>query len=317
MTVPTTPTGAAPAPAPGPAPAGAAAPVPPAPRRSRTGTVLTAVGITVAALAAAQLAVNLLGHAAARTVSTTAAYAAPRVVELVTDGAVDVRAAGDGEVRVERTSRHAWDEPDYDVQERGDRLVVTYRCGWTWAGVCSTSLAAEVPEGTAVVVRSADGQVRAEGALGDAELRTSDGDVLVTGATGSVEVRTSDGRVDVQDVAGDVLVRTADGDVRLRGVGGDADVAGVDGTVDVDGVDGSLAARTSDGDVMVAAVAGDVGARTVDGDVTVHGTGEPAALEMATVDGRSVIDAPTDPAADRRVVLRTVDGDVAYLGPRR
>lgn len=292
-------------------------PAAPARRRSTAGTVLTVVGVTVAVLAVAQLALNLVGHATARTRTDAQGYGAPRVVELVTDGPVEVRASSGRDVRVERTGRYAWDEPRYTVEERGDRLVVTYRCGWSWAGVCSTSLSAEVPEGTEVVVRSGDGVIRAEGPLGDVDLRTSDGDVAVSGVAGAVDARTSDGRVDVQDASGDVAVRTSDGDVTLRDVGGDADVTAVDGALEVDGVAGSLTARTSDGDVTVAAVAGDVTARSADGDVTVHGTGEPVALEIVTVDGRQVVDAPTDPAAGRRVSVRTGDGDVSYLGPRR
>lgn len=333
-----TPAGAAAAPAgpAGPPPGGRAVDgaVPPGRRRSTAGRVLTVVGAVVGALVVVQLAANLLAHAMARTETATQAYAAAPVVELVTDGAVDVRATAEGDVRVERTSRAAWDEPRYAVDESADRLVVTHSCGTTWVGVCSTSLAVRLPEGTDVVVRASDGDVRAEGAVGDVALRTwsghvsvvgargdvtartSDGDVAVQDAGGTVEARSSSGHVEVVDTAGRVVAGTSDGDVRVRGAGGATEATSLSGHVAVDGVAGAATARTSDGDVTVAAVDGDVTARSLSGHVTVHGTGEPVALEISTLDGRQTVDTPTDPSAARRVVVSSSDGDVAYLGPR-
>ncbi len=321
-------------PPPGPTPPVPTGTVPPARRRSTAGRVLTVVGAVIGAAVIVQLAATLLAEASARTTTVTQTYAAAQVVELVTDGSVEVLATPADDVRVERTSRTAWQDPDYTVAESADRLVVTHRCGWRWAGVCSTSLAVELPEGTDLVVRSADGDVRAEGAVGAVTLRTWSGHVEVVGARGAVEARTSDGDVTVRDAAGAVEARstsghvdvanaagrvaagTSDGDVRVRDAGDDTEATSLSGHVAVDGVDGSAVARTSDGDVTVAGVTGDVTARTLSGHATVHGTGEPVALEISTLDGRQTVDAPTDPAASRRVSISSSDGDVAYLGPR-
>lgn len=319
-------------PPPGPdAPAGAA----PGPRRRSTaGRVLTGVGAVLGGVLIAQLAATVLAEASARTETAVQTYAAAPVVELVTDGAVDVRVVPGADVQVERTARVAWQDADYVVDEGGDRLTVTHRCGWQWVGVCSASLAVELPEGTDVVVRSSDGDVRAEGPVGAVALRTWSGAVEVVGARGDVEARTSDGDVSVQDVggavqarsssghvqvtdaAGRVVAATSDGDVRVRGAGDDTEASSTSGHVEVDGVAGSAVARTSDGDVTVAGVTGDATAHTWSGHATVYGTGEPVALEISTLDGRQTVDAPTDPSAARRVTVTSSDGDVAYLGPR-
>ena len=44
------------------------------------------------------------------------------------------------------------------------------------------------------------------------------------------------------------------------------------------------------------------------------GTGTAVALEISTGDGRSTVDAPTDPSATRTVTIRSSSGDVSYLG---
>ncbi len=324
--------GAAPPPgATAPATAGVA---PPARRRSTAGRVLTVAGAVLGGLVVVQVAATLVAQASARTETSVQTYAAAPVVELVTDGAVDVRVTPDGDVRVERTSRTAWQDADHVVDESADRLAVTHRCGWQWVGVCSTSMAVELPEGTDVVVRSSDGDVRAEGPVGTVTLRTSSGAVAVVGARGDVVARTSDGDVVVQDAGGAVDARsssghvevadadgrvratTSDGDVRVRRAGDDIEAVSSSGHVEVDGVTGAAVARTSDGDVLVADVTGDVTARTSSGHATVHGTGEPVALEISTSSGRQTVDAPTDPSAGRRVTVVSSDGDVAYLGPR-
>ena len=72
---------------------------------------------------------------------------------------------------------------------------------------------------------------------------------------------------------------------------------------------------TGDGSVQVAAVRGDVEARSDDGRVTVRGPGVAVALDIATDDGSTRVEAPTDPTAGRTVLIRSGDGDVAYLAP--
>jgi len=290
------------------------------------------VGGVLAVLLLAYGVLQVLAWMFTRTTSATATLAATDVVELVADGEVLVTVSAVDDVRVERVARFAWDGPRYEVTSLGDRTVVRHECAQSWVPSCSGALDVTVPEGTHVVVRTVDGEVRVAGPAADVEVRAADGDVHVSGARGDLDVRGRDGDVTAQGVRGGVAVELSDGDVRVTEAGGDvtvgsndgavvladvaggADVRGSDGRIEVRDVGGALTVRNVDGDVLVAQVRGDVTARAVDGDVTVHGTGDPVALEI-TSNGRQRVEGATDPAADVRVELRTFDGDVAYLGP--
>lgn len=314
-------------------PTDAPAPPPVAARRRRSpgGTALTVVGVTLALGVVALGALQALAWLFAQESSGTATVAATDVVELVADGRVHVSVEAVQDVRVDREARYAWSAPRYDLRSDGQRTLVSHRCG-SFAVRCSADLSVAVPEGTRVVVRSGDGEVRVAGPAGGVTVRATDGNVHVSGSRGDVEVRGTDGDVTVDDVRGAVVARVTDGSLRVADVSGGVVVRTVDGAVDVlraggdvearttsgrlevSDVQGALTARSTDGDVLVAAVRGDVTAATVDGDLTVHGTGEPVALTVTTT-GRQRVEAPTDPGAAVRVVLRAVDGDVAYLAP--
>lgn len=230
---------------------------------------------------------------------------------------------------------------DVKVPE-GTRLVV--RASW---GEVSTAgplgdvevrsndgrLAIDGVDGT-VVADSGSGRVEVNGVTGRVEARTNDGEVQVTGsggdvlatsgsgrvrvteADGEVEARTSDGSVEVADVGGGVLARSGSGRVVVTDARGRVEARTSDGEIEVSDVRGDAVADSGSGSVTVAQVRGDVEARTSDGRVVVHGTGEAVALEISTADGRSTVDAPTDPSAARTVLIRSGSGDVSYLGPR-
>ena len=301
-------------------------------RRSPGGLALTVVGVLAAVLVLLIGVLQVVAWMFTKTTSASATLAATDVVELVADGEVRVTVSPVDDVRVERIARFAWGGPRYEVTSDGNRTVVRHECVDLTAMSCSAELAVVVPEGTHVVVRTSDGAVRVAGPAGDVEVRAADGDVHVAGAQGTLDVRGVDGDVTVRGVGGDVAVALADGDVRVSDVGGDvvvrgrdgatslAGVAGdvelraTDGRVEVRDVGGALTARVRDGDVLVAAVGGDVDVQATDGDVTVHGPGEPVALSIIS-NGEQRVDGPTDPDADVRVHLRTVDGHVTYLGP--
>ncbi|MBF0687371.1 MAG: DUF4097 family beta strand repeat protein [Cellulomonas sp.] len=301
-------------------------------RRSPGGRALTVVGVLAAVLVLLIGVLQVVALMFTKTTSASATLAATDVVELVADGEVRVSVSPDDDVRVERVARFAWGGPRYEVTSDGNRTVVRHECVELRAMNCSAELVVDVPEGTHVVVRTTDGAVRVDGPAGNVEVRAADGDVHVAGAQGTLDVRGVDGDVTVRGVGGDVAVALADGDVRVTDVGGDvvvrgrdgatslAGVAGdvelraTDGRVEVRDVGGALTASVTDGDVLVAAVGGDVDVQATDGDVTVHGPGEPVALSISS-NGEQRVEGPTDPDADVRVDLRTVDGDVAYLEP--
>ncbi|MCC2336422.1 DUF4097 family beta strand repeat-containing protein [Cellulomonas wangsupingiae] len=315
-----------PAPPP-PAPAG-----PPAAPRAARARPLAVVGGVLAVLLLAYGVLQVLAWMFTRTTSATATLAATDVVELVADGEVLVTVSAVDDVRVERVARFAWGGPRYEVTSQGDRTVVRHECVESWVSSCSAALEVTVPEGTHVVVRAVDGDVRVAGPAADVEVRAADGEVEVSGARGDLDVRGRDGDVTAQGVRGGVAVELSDGDVRvteaggdvtvggrdgavvLADVGGDADVRTSDGRIEVRDVGGALTVRKRDGDVGVAQVRGDVTVQAVDGDVTVHGTGDPVALQI-TSNGRQRVEGATDPGAAVHVDLRTVDGDVSYLGP--
>ena len=311
----------------------ATSPTPAGPRRrSPGGVALTLLGVALAVAAVGLGVLQVLAWLFTQESSATATLAATDVVELVADGRVHVSVEPVQEVRVDREARYAWSAPAYDVRSDGERTSVRHRCPAITVR-CSADLSVTVPEGTRVVVRSGDGDVRVAGPADAVTVRATDGDVRVSGTRGDVEVRGTDGDVSVDDVrgavvadvtdgalrvadvTGRVVVGTLDGRVSVLRVGGDVEARTTNGRLEVTDVQGTLTARSTDGDGLVAAVRGDVTATTVDGDLTVHGNGEPVALTVTTT-GRQRVEAPTDPAARVRVDLRAVDGDIAYLGPR-
>ena len=320
--------------------------------RGLGGRALLVVGVVVGAAAIAQVAYQGADWMAATTTVTTTGYPGAPVVELVADGDVSVSVGGSDQVVVEQTARTGFRDVTYSATTTsaegrhvttgpgstadgfgGERLLVEHTCPRGWSdGVCRADLSVEVPWGTSVVVRSGSGAIRAEGVSGALDLETSDGDVSVLAATGTVQARTSsghvdvdgaggpvrvssgDGRVSVRDASRSVEARTSSGDVLVDGAGGTVTAVSGDGDVDARQVAGSAAASTSSGAVRVSGVRGDVTATTGDGPVVVRGTGTAVALEISTGDGRSTVDAPTDPSATRTVTIRSSSGDVSYLG---
>ncbi|GEL93945.1 DUF4097 family beta strand repeat-containing protein [Cellulomonas composti] len=258
-------------------------PPPADPRRSSLGRTLAWVGGAIGVVVILDASISFASLVARQEVSAQETLAAAATVELVADGDVTVTAAAPGsdEVVVDRSARFAFSDPTWVVQESADRLVVSYRCTWRNVSNCDTALDVTLPADTAVVVRTSNGAVRAEGIVGDVDVRTSNGAVEATGLGGDATLRTSNGRVTVEDVAGDVV------------------------------------AESSNGAVEVADARANIRATTSNGPVVVHGTGLPVALDIDTSNGREVVEGPTDPAADIHVYIRTSNGPVSYLGPRR
>jgi hypothetical protein len=256
-------------------------------------------GLALSVLAIAQITYQGLDWMVTSTTTSTEVYAAAPVVEVTTDGDVTVTVGGPGTVTIEERTRTGFQRVTHEAVETDDRLAVEHGCPSWWSnGTCRVDLTVQVPQDTEVVVRSSSGAVRAEDVVGHLDLRTSDGDVAVLRAGGTVEAESGSGSVLVEGAADEVAARSGDGDVTVRDVGGRA------------------SARSDSGRVVVSGVGGDVEATSLDGDVVVHGTGGPVALDISTGDGRSTVEAPTDPAASRTVTIRSSSGDVSYLDVR-
>jgi len=285
------------------------------PRRSTAARVLLWAGATVGALGIAWAALDVASLVARQETGGQGTYAAAPTVELVADGRVTVTASATDEVHVERASRFAFSDPRYDVRSTDDRLVVSYRCAWSWVWECDTDLDVTLPAGSRVVVRTTDGDVRATGVLGGAELRTSNGRVEASALGGDVVAHSSNGGVEVLDVDGGVRATSDNGSVVVRGADSVEARAG-NGRVEVEDVTGAVVARSSNGSVLVADARSDITATSDNGGVTVHGTGRPVALDINSDNGSETIEAATDPASDVRVVVRSGNGPVKYLPPR-
>ncbi|MBT0993935.1 DUF4097 family beta strand repeat protein [Cellulomonas sp. DKR-3] len=290
-------------------------PAAPPPTRSSGGRTLAWVGGTLGLLLILWAALDVVGLVARQEAVAQSTHAAAAVVELVADGDVTVRTSTASDVAVERTGRWAFVAPEFRTETAGDTLVVEYTCPWRYLWSCEADLDVTLPAGTQLVVRTSDGDVRASGSLGGAELRTSNGRVEASDVTGDLQVRSSNGDVVVGDVTGAVTAETSNGRIEVTGAGsleahtsnGDVDVLDVAGAVDVE---------SSNGRIDIADARSDISAVTSNGDVTVRGTGEPVALDIDTSNGRQEVAGATDPAASIRVVIRSSNGSVAYLGPR-
>lgn len=285
------------------------------PRRSGGAKALLWIGGTVGALAIVWAALDVASLVAREESTGQSTYAAAATVELVADGRITVTAAGSDEVQVERSAKFAFVDPRYSVDTSADRLVVTYQCSWGWVWQCDTDLDVTLPAGTTLVVRSSDGDVRATGILGDVDLRSSNGRVEASALGGDVVAHSSNGSVDIRDVTGSVRATSSNGSVVVRGAAS-VEARSSNGRVEVEDVAGVVVATSSNGGVQVADARDDITATSTNGDVTVYGTGEPVALDIRTSNGGQRTEAPTDPAADVKVVVHSSNGSVSYLPPR-
>jgi hypothetical protein len=291
-------------------------PAPPStPTRSSGGRTLAWVGGGLGLLLILWAAVDVVSLVARQEAVAQTTHAAAPVVELIADGDVTVTATSRDDVAVERTGAWAFVAPELRTRETSERLVVEYTCPWRYLWNCETDLDVTLPAGTQVVVRTSDGDVRASGRLDGAELRTSNGRVEASSVTGDLEARTSNGDVVVTDVTGAVTARTSNGRIEVTGAGS-LDAHTSNGAVDVLDVAGAVDVESSNGRIDVADARSDVSAVTSNGAVTVRGTGEPVALDIATSNGRQVVEGATDPEAAVQVFIRSSNGPVAYLSPR-
>jgi type VI protein secretion system component Hcp len=286
---------------------------PGSPRPNVTGRVLGTVGAILALAMVGFGALFLVDLSMSETTTTSHSYDAVGTVELVADGDVTVSAA-EGDIEVDAIAHSGMREPTYSEDVSGSRLEVTHRCGWSFLlARCSGELDVTLPAGTEVVVRTENGDVVATGLAGEVSLNTSNGRVEADNISGRLLADSSNGDIDVTDAQDDVETSTSNGEVSVVGVDGTVTAKTSNGRITIDSVTGDASARTSNGSVEVSAVDGNVYSETSNGRITVVGNGEPVALTLETSNGSETIEGPTDPEADRTVVMRSSNGDVAYL----
>jgi DUF4097 and DUF4098 domain-containing protein YvlB len=198
-------------------------------------------------------------------------FAAPGPLRLdlsLPAGEIELDAAPVAEAVVElelvRGSEAAVEEARIEL--RGDELVV--KVDHPQAEV---RLRLQVPEGSALQAKTASGDVRARGRLGDAEVKSASGDVKLD-AVGSLEAKLASGDLEVANVAGEARVDSASGDVDLGETAAGVNVRTASGDQQVGSVvEGKIDLSSASGDIRVGIKRGSrlwVDARSMSGEVS-------------------------------------------------
>jgi hypothetical protein len=202
----------------------------------------------------------------------------PRLKVQVPAGEVDIQTAPGTEAFVRLTPLDDDDAARETIERavvevHGDELVVAVR--ERRLGLGSTPrIRAEIrcPEGAHAKSHTASADVRARGALGDAEVHVASGEVELERIGGRLDVHSASGDVTVGDVAGQVDIHSASGDIELRRTDGRVNVRSASGDVALGDVGaGPVKLQTASGDVRIAVRADRrvaVDARTVSGNAT-------------------------------------------------
>lgn len=203
------------------------------------------------------------------------------IVEVFSDNG-SVRVFGDAEssIRVTIEISEGVAGIDETATVRGNRLALSSTCPGFWATFCEADYEIHVPPGTRVIARS------------------DNGDAAVSGVDGGATVRSSNGDVTAGRLGGTVILGTSNGAIRataLRATEVDAESANGDVELDFDVAPGDVDAHSSNGDVEVRVPRGD----------------ELYAVDATTDNGEADTPVRTDPAGERRVKVRSSNGDVS------
>ena len=132
------------------------------------------------------------------------------------------------------------------------------------------------------------------------------------------DVRTATGNVTAEGIAGTIGIATASGDVTLRGGSGELSVQTASGDLRLDAAQGRLTARTASGDARVTSAALDeFVVQSVSGDVALDAAltaGGPYRIQSVSGDVRLGLALPAASAGEATLFFETLSGD-ARVGP--
>jgi|GEM_PF-1061526 len=209
-----------------------------------------------------------------------------RVLEVDVDrGALRVVGADVTEITVTSRISEGLRETGNDVRVEGDRLVVESTCpdlGGTW---CSVDHTIEVPSGLAVVVRAADGSITLQDLRGVVDVRGDNGSIRATDVSGpSLRLESDEGSI---------------GGLRLDVAAASASSHNGSVRLEFDSAPTNVTATSDNGSVTV----------------VVPRTGEAYRVEIDSDNGSVTNDVPNDPAAERTIVVDSVNGSVTARHP--
>lgn len=166
-----------------------------------------------------------------------------------------------------------------------------------------------VPQGVAVTVDEAKGDLRAAGLGGSLRVEIAAGDVLVTEHTGPVAVDVKSGDLTLRRITGDVQVDVKSGDILAAEMRGQVGGRVLSGDVEVEG-SGPVRLDVINGDVTLRRITGDVVVETKSGDIEVEGV-ESATVRVRAISGDVAVRGAVQDALD----VDTVSGDIHVALP--
>lgn len=210
-------------------------------------------------------------------------------------------------------AREYFEDQNFEVTLEGDDVSVkTYperrNYQWNQMGGAQILVKVRIPAEFNLNIKTDDGDVLVDDALGEVLLTTSDGDVFTGAFTGPrVQIRTSDGDIETGKIdADEVSVVTSDGDINLEDVSaGELRIRTSDGDIFADYLTGVSTITTSDGDISIRSLEGDdITVRTSDGEIEADMVNAGSA-EFLTSDGNIQL---SEVSGD--LTAKTSDGNV-------
>ncbi len=132
----------------------------------------------------------------------------------------------------------------------------------------------------------------------DLDVRTADGNVTAQGVSGKIQFDTGDGNVTAGNIKGDIKIHTGDGHIEGHNFDGSLDANTGDGNLRIDGRFDALALKTGDGNIEAqvgsgSKVASGWNVHSGDGHITLRVPGDlNATLDARTGDGSITLDIP-------------------------